>query len=130
MAPAAQRTALAAVLATLAPAAPRAPDRPVPLLSVPRNGSDNRQYRIELFARFDGTPFDPLVAADAAAALILDTLPPRHDSRDSEPGTPPPARRAAYRTLLVMARSAHDPAATPGAPIDAEADWQALPGDR
>lgn len=212
VAPADQRAALAAVLATLAPDALRVPARLVPLLSAPRNGTHNRQYSIELFARSDGTPFDPLVAADASAELTLATLlaPARLARLEAQhavdanalgvgelldkliastlPGrTDALARRIAYRTLLDMARTAHDPKTTPGvaalldsrlhdtalalarrggdaadhawgaslsrllldprqldaelakharettvppgAPIDAEADWLALPGD-
>ena len=137
--PAAQRAALEAVLATLAPDALRVPQRLVPLLSAARNGSDNRQYSIELFAGSAGTPFDPLVAADSAAELTLDALlaPARlarleaqHAADSNALGvgevldrllaatlpdnTDALARRIAYRTLLTMAQTAHNPGTTPG----------------
>ena len=67
-----QRAALAGLLAALAPDALRVPDRLLPLLSAAPNGSDNRQYDVELFATAAGGPvFDPLAAADAAAAISL-----------------------------------------------------------
>ena len=69
-----QRTALAAVLGALSPAALTVPAKLVPLLSAPRNGSDNRQYDIEIMATAGGPVFDPLVAADTAAELALNTL--------------------------------------------------------
>ncbi|MBU6199299.1 MAG: zinc-dependent metalloprotease [Xanthomonadaceae bacterium] len=137
--PAAQRAALDAVLATLAPDALRVPQRLVPLLSAARNGSDNRQYSIELFTDSAGTPFDPLVAADSAAELTLNALlaPARlarleaqHAADASALGvsevldrllaatlpdrTDGLARRIAYRTLLTMAQTAHNPVTTPG----------------
>lgn len=138
-APAAQRAALDAVLATLAPDVLRVPPRLVPLLSAARNGSDNRQYSIELFTDSAGTPFDPLVAADSAAELTLDTLlaPTRlarlqaqHAGDANALGvdevldrllaatlpdkTDALARRVAWRTLLTMAQTAHNPKTTPG----------------
>ena len=54
VAPAAQRAALEALLSTLAPNQLRVPAGLVPLLSAARNGSDNRQYDIELFASAGG----------------------------------------------------------------------------
>jgi hypothetical protein len=75
VAPERQRAALAAVLATLSPEALRVPVRLLPLLSSAPNGSDNRQYDIELFASAGGAPvFDPLAAADAAAGMSLGAL--------------------------------------------------------
>lgn len=139
VAPAAQRAALTAVLATLAPDALRVPQRLVPLLSAPHNGSYNRQYSIELFSRSAGTPFDPLVAADAAAELTLDSLlaPARLARLEAQHAgdanalgvselldrllaatlpdrTDALSRRIAYRTLIDIARTAHDPHTTPG----------------
>ncbi|HTT83237.1 MAG TPA: zinc-dependent metalloprotease [Rhizomicrobium sp.] len=70
----AQRAALSALLATLSPDALRVPPPLVPLLSTPRNGSDNRQFDIELFETEGGPLFDPLVAADVAASITLNTL--------------------------------------------------------
>lgn len=137
--PAAQRAALDAVLATLAPDELRVPPRLVPLLSAPRNGSYNRQYSIELFAGRNGTPFDPLAAADAAAGLTLDALlaPTRLARLETQHATDANAlgvkelldrllaatlpdrtdalsRRIAYRTVMRIARAAHDPKTTPG----------------
>jgi hypothetical protein len=70
----AQRAALSALLATLSPDALRVPDRLVPLLSAPRNGSDNRQFDIEVFETAHGPIFDPLVAADVATEITLHSL--------------------------------------------------------
>jgi hypothetical protein len=137
--PKTQRAALDAVLATLAADQLRVPQRLVPLLSAARNGSPNRQYSIELFAGSGGTPFDPLVAADTAAELTLNALlaPARlarvemQHAADAEAlGVPELldrlfaatlpdktdvlSRRIAYRTLLDVARAAHDPKTTPG----------------
>jgi len=137
--PKAQRAALDAVLATLAPDQLRVPQRLVPLLSAPRNGSRNRQYSIELFSDSAGTPFDPLVAADAAAELTLGALlaPTRLARLEAQHAgdanaldvdelldrllaatlpdrTDALARRIAHRTLMDMARTAHDPKTTPG----------------
>jgi hypothetical protein len=135
----AQRAALDAVLSTLAPDVLRVPQRLLPLLSAARNGSPNRQYSIELFAGSGGTPFDPLVAADTAAELTLNALlaPTRlarvemQHAADADAlgvqelldrllaATMPEqsdtlSRRIAYRTLLDVARAAHDPKTTPG----------------
>jgi len=136
---AAQRAALDAVLGTLAPDQLRVPARLLPLLSAARNGSPNRQYRIELFAGAGGTVFDPLVAADSAAELTLDALlaPARLARLQAQHAADPGAlgvdevldrllaatlpertdaltRRIAYRTLMTLARVAHDPKTTPG----------------
>lgn len=137
--PKAQRAALDAVLATLAPDALRVPQRLLPWLSAPRNGSYNRQYSIELFAGKNGTPFDPLTAADVAAGVTLDALlaPTRlarlesqHAVNANAPGvdelldrllaatlpdrTDALSRRIAWRTLMGIARSARDPQTSPG----------------
>ena len=68
-----QRAALAALLATLAPEQLRVPAALLPLLAAGRNGSDNRQYSVELMATAGGPVFDPLVAADVAAQVTLGT---------------------------------------------------------
>jgi len=134
----AQRAALSALLATLSPGALRVPARLVPLLSAPRNGSDNRQFDIEVFATERGPLFDPLVAADAAAEITLNSLlaPARLDRVSAQhlvdanlPGveeildklwaavraqTPDAlSQRIAYRTIVSMAATAQDKAATP-----------------
>lgn len=138
-APQAQRAALTAVLATLSEDELRVPQRLVPLLSAARNGSDNRQYSIELFTDSAGTPFDSLVAADCAAELTLDTLlaPTRLARLEAQhavdanalgvsevldrllavtlpDNTDALARRIAWRTLLTMAQAANNPKTTPG----------------
>ncbi|HEX6550580.1 MAG TPA: zinc-dependent metalloprotease, partial [Gammaproteobacteria bacterium] len=135
----AQRAALDAVLETLSPDELRVPQRLVPLLSAARNGSSNRQYTIELFANSAGTPFDPLVAADAAAELTLRALlaPARLARLDVQHAADPKAlgveelldrlqaatlpddtdaltRRIAYRTIVTLAQVAHNPKTTPG----------------
>jgi hypothetical protein len=137
--PPTQRAALDAVLGTLAADQLRVPEQLLPLLSAARNGSANRQYRIELFAGAGGTVFDPLVAADSAATLTLDTLlaPARLARVDAQHATDPQAlgvdelldrllaatlpaqtdaltQRIAYRTLLTLAQTAHNPQTTPG----------------
>lgn len=140
VAPQAQRAALDAVLGTLAADQLRVPAKLVPLLSAARNGSQNRQYSIELFSGSAGNVFDPLVATDTAAELTLDALlaPQRLARVEAQHAVDPnalgiselldrllaatlPARtpdaltqRIAYRTLVTMARVAHDPKATPG----------------
>jgi hypothetical protein len=74
VAPARQRAALDAALATISPAALRVPPALVPLLSAAQNGSYDRQYETEIFATAGGPVFDPLVAADAATTLTVQTL--------------------------------------------------------
>lgn len=74
VAPAQQRAALEAVLATLKPEALRVPTALLPLLSSARNGNNDRQYDTEIFATAGGPVFDPLVAADTAAQLTVQTL--------------------------------------------------------
>jgi len=135
----AQRAALSAVLETLSPDALRVPKRLLPLLSAARNGSYNRQYSIELFTGSAGTPFDPLVAADAAAQVTLHALlaPARLARLEAQHAYDPDAlgvqevldrlvaetlpdqtdalsRRIAFRTLLTMAAVARESHTTPG----------------
>ncbi len=74
VAPAQQRAAIDALLATLRPEALRVPPALVPLLSAAQNGTYDRQYETEIFATAGGPVFDPLVAADAAAQLTVQTL--------------------------------------------------------
>lgn len=140
--PAAQRAALDAVLSTLSPDQLTVPQRLVPLLSAARNGSSNRQYTIELFANSDGTPFDPLVAADVAAELTLRALlaPARLARLEVQHAADPKAlgveelldrlqaatlpdntdaltRRIAYRTIITLAQVARNPKTTPGVAV-------------
>jgi hypothetical protein len=133
-----QRAALSAVLATLAPDQLRVPAGLLPLLSSPRNGSDNRQFDIELFATAGGPVFDPLVAADVGAEIPLNALlaPTRLARLEVQHAADPRAlgvsemldrllaatlpertdtlgRRIAYRTIVTMAQVARRPGTTP-----------------
>jgi Met-zincin/Domain of unknown function (DUF5117) len=138
VAPVAQRAALEALLSTLAPNQLRVPAGLVPLLSAARNGSDNRQYDIELFASAGGPVFDPLVAADVAAEITLRALlaPTRLTRLELQHAANPTSlgvaeltdkliaatlpdsvdalsQRIAYRTIITLAQAARDPATTP-----------------
>jgi hypothetical protein len=153
-----QRAALDALLATLSPDALTVPARLVPLLSVPRNGSDNRQFDIELFETQRGPLFDPLTAADAAAQITLRSLlaPARLNRVAAQhavdgttlgvaeivdrlvadtltPSNDALAQRIAYRTLAALAATATNKATAPevAALIDAKlGDVAALLGKR
>lgn len=138
VAPAQQRAALEAALATLRPEALRVPPALIPLLSAAQNGSSDRQYETEVFATAGGPVFDPLVAADAAAQLTVQTLlAPRRLARlvvQSQSETAALGvgemldrltgavlsqtnddlgRRIAYRTLVTMAQVARRGDTTP-----------------
>lgn len=138
VAPVQQRAALDAVLATLRPEALRVPAALAPLLSAAQNSSSDRQYETEIFATAGGPVFDPLVAADAAAQLTVQTLlAPRRLARLVVQSQCDPAavgvgelldrltatvlastkddlgRRIAYRTLATMAQVARRPDASP-----------------
>nr|WP_246463338.1 zinc-dependent metalloprotease [Nitrospirillum iridis] len=133
-----QRAALSVLLATLSADQLRVPAGLLPLLSAARNGSDNRQFDIELFATAGGPVFDPLVAADVASTVTLSTLlaPSRlarletqHAADPQAPGvnevlerlmaavlperTDAITRRVAYRALVTMAQVARRPGTTP-----------------
>jgi len=133
-----QRAALDAILATISPEALRVPAALLPLLSAAQNGASDRQYDTEIFATAGGPVFDPLVAADAAAQLTVQTLiAPRRLARlvaqqQGDPGMPglgellerltatvlgrtgdDLGRRIAYRTLVTMAQVARRPDASP-----------------
>lgn len=135
-----QRRAIDALLATLSPNALRVPARLVPLLSSPANGSDDRQFDIELLKTNRGPVFDALIAADVSAAITLRSLlaPARlarvsaqHAVDPSLPGvqeiidrlvaatvTPSGdavARRIGYRTIAMLAATEQDRATTPEA---------------
>jgi hypothetical protein len=136
--PDAQREALAAVLGTLSPDQLRVPAGLLPLLSAARNGSDNRQFDIELFQTAGGPVFDPLVAADVGAEIPLNALlaPGRlarleiqHAADRQALGvselldgllaatladrTDTLSRRIAYRTIVTMAQVARRPETSP-----------------
>jgi len=142
-----QRAAISAVLDTISPDALRVPAGLLPLLSSSRNGSDNRQFDIELFQTAGGPVFDPLVAADVATQMALGTLlaPSRlarmelqHLADAAQPGVsellvaiaaralPPRTdalqRRIAYRAIVTMAQTAANKATAP--------EIAALLGDR
>lgn len=133
-----QRAAIAAVLATLAPERLRVPTALLPLLSAARNGSDDRQFDIELFETAGGPVFDPLVAADVAAEIALNALlaPTRLQRLEvqhaADPALPDSAevldaitarlvapagdaltRRVAYRAIVSMAQTARRPDTAP-----------------
>ena len=133
-----QRAALSAVLATLAPDQLRVPAGLLPLLSSPRNGSDNRQFEIELFQTAGGPVFDPLVAADVGAEIPLNALlaPTRLARLEVQHAADPQAlgvselldrllaatlpdrtdalgRRIAYRTIVTMAQTARKAGTAP-----------------
>ncbi|MBX3594248.1 zinc-dependent metalloprotease [Sphingomonas sp.] len=134
-----QRAALDALLATLSPDALRVPPRLIPLLSAPRNGSDNRQYEIEVIDTARGPLFDPLAAADVAAEITLRSLlaAPRLTRLSGQQAADPAAlgvgelldrliattvpgagrdplrQRIAYRTLATLAARERDTATSP-----------------
>lgn len=133
-----QRAALSAVLATLSPDQLRVPAGLLPLLSSPRNGSDNRQFEIELFQTAGGPVFDPLVAADVGSEIPLNALlaPTRLARLEVQHAADPNAlgvsemldrllaatipdrtdalsRRIAYRTIVTMAQTARKPGTSP-----------------
>ena len=132
-----QRNALEAILATITPEALRVPSELLPLMSAPQNGSSDRQYNTEIFATAGGPVFDPLVAADVAAQLTVQTLlAPRRMARLVVQRQTDPAslgvdetidrltgqvlsttdddlgRRIATRTFITMAQMAASPRAT------------------
>ncbi|MFC0684194.1 zinc-dependent metalloprotease [Novosphingobium clariflavum] len=128
-----QEAALSALLATLSEKELTVPARLLPLLSYGVNGRGDAQFDTEVLDTAGASAFDPLVAADVAAQVTLDSLlaPARltrvylqHqneasllgvdelvdkliaatlDGRSSAVG-----RRIAYRTLVSIARAAHD----------------------
>lgn len=70
----AQRAALDLLLATLDTDRLTVPDRLVPLLSVPITRLGDPQFDNEVFRNAGAAAFDPLVAADVAAQITLDSL--------------------------------------------------------
>ncbi|MGC1271277.1 MAG: zinc-dependent metalloprotease [Croceibacterium sp.] len=137
--PAAQQlAALDALIGTLSSQLLTEPAALVPLLSVPTTRLGDPQFDTEVFANAGAAAFDPLVAADVAAQLPLDSLlaPARltrlfeqHRRDPAMPGVAevldaldkkvvsarpdPVARRVAYRALLTMAGTLRNPATSP-----------------
>lgn len=135
---AAQVTAIDALMTTLASETLSVPDRLVMPLSAAINGRGDAQFDQEVFRNAGSFAFDPLVAADVAAQLTLDSLlaPARlarlfeqHRRDPAMPGVEllldriqsatigarrdPVGRRIAYRAVLTIARSAKDAATSP-----------------
>jgi hypothetical protein len=133
-----QRQAIDALIGTLSSERLTVPDRLVPLLSVPTTGARDPQYTTEIFETAGAAAFDPLVAADVAAQLPLDSMlaPDRltrlfeqHRRDPSMPGAADlvealdrqvisvrpdaVARRVAYRAIMTMAAVQRDPATSP-----------------
>ena len=151
VAPATQRAALDALLTTLSPTALTVPTPLVGLLSAGVNGRGDRQFDIEVLDNAGAAVFDPLVAADVAAQVTLDTLlAPSRLARVYEQRRRDPAalgleelidrvtattvagrkaeldRRIAYRTLVTLARSARDPETSPDVAAVIDARLQTL----
>jgi hypothetical protein len=147
VAAATQDAAIAAMLATLSTDVLTVPAALVMPLSSPMNGGSDVQFDQEVFRNAGAAAFDPLVAADVAAQITLDSLlaPARlarvFEQHRREPGMPgvdtlldrlvaatvdtrgdAVGRRIAYRTIMTMAETARDDATSP--------DVAALLGDR
>lgn len=133
-----QRAAIAALIGTLASSKLTVPNELVLKLSVPIPRTNDIQFNNEVFANAGAAAFDPLVAADVAAQITLDSLlaPSRltrvfeQNRRDTGmPGvaelvdaidrdvisrrTDAVGRRIAYRALLTMAETQRDPTTSP-----------------
>mgnify|MGYP000392150391 CR=1 FL=1 len=133
-----QRAAIDALVGTLSSDMLTVPDDLVLKLSVPNTRLSDPQFNSEVFANAGAAAFDPLVAADVAAQIPLDSMlaPSRltrlfeqHRRDAAMPGVEdlldtldkqviskrpdPVARRIAYRTLLTMARTRRDPDTSP-----------------
>ncbi len=160
VAAATQRAALDALLATLSAEILTVPDVLVGELSAGINGAPDRQSDIEVMDTASAAAFDPLVAADVGAEVTLNTLlAPARLTRVYEQHRRDPAnlgldelvdqlltktisirksdldRRIAYRTVLALAKAAHDPDTSPDvamaltARLDAVAAQLAKGGD-
>ncbi|MGA1797699.1 zinc-dependent metalloprotease [Sphingomonas sp. 4RDLI-65] len=147
VAAATQDAALTAMLATLSADVLTVPAALVMPLSSPMNGRGDVQFDQEVFRNAGSAAFDPLVAADVAAQVTLDSLlaPTRlarvYEQHRRDPAMPgvetlldrlvagtidarrdAVGRRIAYRTIMTMAQTARDGATSP--------DVAALLGDR
>jgi len=135
---AAQRAAIDALVGTLSSRLLTVPDPLVMQLSVPTTRLPDPQFNTEVFANAGAAAFDPLVAADVAAQITLDSLlaPLRltrlHEQHRRDATLPgvndvldaldrqvianrpnPVARRVAYRTIITMARTQRDADTSP-----------------
>lgn len=133
-----QIAAIDAMMATLSAEALTVPSALVMPLSSPMNGRGDAQFDQEVFRNAASAAFDPLVAADVAAQLTLDSLlaPARlarvHEQHRRDPSLPgldvlldrlvaaavdarrdAVGRRVAYRAIMTMARVARDDATSP-----------------
>ncbi len=133
-----QRGAIDALIGTLSAETLTVPDRLVPLLSVPTTSNRDPQFTTEVFANAGAAAFDPLVAADVAAQLPLDSLlaPDRlarmYEQNRRDPSLPgvteliealdrevisvrpdAVARRIAYRAIMTMAAAQRDARTSP-----------------
>lgn len=133
-----QLAAVDALVGTLSVEALTVPAALVMPLSSATNVTGDPQYNQEVLRTAAGPAFDPLVAADVAAQVPLDsllaparlarlveqhrrdpTLPgieavlDRLDARVLTPGNDPIARRIAWRAAMTMAATARDPATSP-----------------
>lgn len=138
VAAATQRAAIDALVGTLSSATLTVPASLVMPLSSATNARGDPQYMQEVLRTSASSAFDPLVAADVAAQLTLDSLlaPTRaarlveqHRRDPSLPGLEAMldpletrviaargdavGRRVAWRTVMTMAATARDPAAAP-----------------
>lgn len=129
-----QRAAISALIDTLSATALTIPAALSLQLSAGVNGGEDPQFDTEVFGTAGAAAFDPLVAADVAAQITLDTLlaPSRltrvhlqHSQDAALPGLDElldalakavidtrhgaVERRVAHRTILDMARVARDP---------------------
>ena len=134
-----QRAAMDALIGTLSPAVLTVPDRLVPMLSVPSTRLDDPQFTTEVLRNAGSAAFDPMVAADVAAQITLESLlAPERLSRLAEQNRrdtsmPGPSelidalldrvvtnrqgeigRRIAWRTIMTMAHTQRDDDTAPG----------------
>ncbi len=133
-----QLAAIDALMGTLSVEALTVPAALVLPLSSATNVTGDPQYNQEVLRTAEGPAFDPLVAADVAAQVPLDSLLAparlarlveqhrrdaslpgieavldRLDTRVLMPGSDPVARRIAWRAAMTMAATARDPATSP-----------------
>ena len=133
-----QLAAIDALVGTLSAEALTVPAALVMPLSSATNSTDDPQYNQEVMRTAGGPAFDPLVAADVAAQVPLDSLLAparlarlveqhrrdpslpgieavldRLDARVLTPGSDPVARRIAWRAAMTMAATARDAATSP-----------------